>query len=512
MAEIKKADVETLINMKLVIPPYQRPYRWDVRNIDDLLRDIGNAINDAKRFDDNFRYRIGTIILYKNKNGKLDIVDGQQRIISLILLNKYLCPDFECDLLKHAFTSKITQDNIQRNYTFIKEWFSLKTEAKQVYINAIKEILEVIVITVDKISEAFQLFDSQNARGKALDPHDLLKAYHLREMKNYRYEMKHAVTKWESMETSQIRELFDLYLFPIRNWSRGIKTRPFTVKEIDAYKGITEGSEYLFDKYIIKREYANDNADGQWSLKTLYASGQQSKKKPNYTNSKFTKSGEWDKTNDWRNRTIIMIQSAMRVSYTSAKVMHWITKALIWLSEDSCKHIKKDDITGFNAVIENMAKSAVKETFFDVCPDYVYKMGVNTPHIVFNYLDYLLWNNDREIYDNFTFEFRNSVEHWYPQNPSEGTFEQWKDDVDSFGNLCIIQRNVNSRFSNMAPEAKKSTFVKMIDTGSLKLRKMRDLTEKTSDEAAGQRWKNTLYKEHEMEMIKILKENCEANS
>lgn len=32
------------------------------------------------------------------------------------------------------------------------------------------------------ISEAFQFFDSQNARGKALYPHDLLKAYHLREM------------------------------------------------------------------------------------------------------------------------------------------------------------------------------------------------------------------------------------------------------------------------------------------------------------------------------------------
>lgn len=41
-------------------------------------------------------------------------------------------------------------------------------------------------------------------------------------------------------------------------------------------------TRFLFDKYIIKREYANENADGEWSLKSLYVSGQQSKKKPYY--------------------------------------------------------------------------------------------------------------------------------------------------------------------------------------------------------------------------------------
>ena len=41
---------------------------------------------------------------------------------------------------------------------------------------------ELIVVITSDVSEAFQFFDSQNARGKALYPHDLLKAYHLREM------------------------------------------------------------------------------------------------------------------------------------------------------------------------------------------------------------------------------------------------------------------------------------------------------------------------------------------
>jgi hypothetical protein len=270
-------------------------------------------------------------------------------------------------------------------------------------------------------------------------------------------------------------------------------------------------TRYLFDKYIIKREYANDSTDGEWSLKSLYVSGQQSKKKAYYKNSKFTQSGEWTSTNDKRNKTNIMIQSALRVSYTSPKVMHWITKLLIWLSEGDCKHIRNDDIIWFNEVAEDIAIEAVKENFFNVCQDGVYAMGVNTPHIVFNYLDYLLWYNDYEgkgKYSDFIFEFRNSVEHWYPQNPSEGTFEQWKDGVDQFGNLCIIQRNVNSKFSNMSPEAKKSTFKDMISKGSIKLRIMSELTETKDNKTASLYWKETMYKKHEEEMVKYLADAC----
>lgn len=269
-------------------------------------------------------------------------------------------------------------------------------------------------------------------------------------------------------------------------------------------------TRYLFDKYIVKREYANENSEGEWSLKCLDVSGQQTRKKPYYRNSSFVRFREWGSTNDWRTKTNIMLQSALRVSYTSPKVMHWITQLLLWLSADNYKHtmLSPDDMAEYSEAIEAIAKKAVTDNFFNECKDGIYAMGVNTPHIVFNYLDYLLWSANRKKYDDFVFEFRNSVEHWYPQNPSEGTFESWKDGVDQFGNLCIIQRNVNSKFSNMAPEAKKSTFRDMIAKGSLKLRIMSDLTEKKGDKAASLCWKETIYKQHEDEMIRILKEAC----
>lgn len=269
-------------------------------------------------------------------------------------------------------------------------------------------------------------------------------------------------------------------------------------------------TRFLFDKYIVKREYANENADGEWSLKSLYVSGQQSKKKPYYRNTLFTRKGEYNKekrSND-RNKRNIMLQSALRVSYTSPKVMHWITQLLIWLSKDNYSNALSNDLSVFSDAIEEIAKNAVCEQFFDVCEDGVYAMGVNTPHIVFNYLDYLLWMSEPKKYDDFTFEFRNSVEHWYPQNPSEGTFESWTDGVDQFGNLCIIQRNVNSKFSNMSPEAKKSTFKEMISKGSIKLRLMSELTEKGDGKAASLYWKDALYKKHEEHMIDMLCRAC----
>lgn len=243
MAEIK--SINELLKMEIDIPDYQRPYKWTIQNIEELLGDISTAINQAGLYRTPFKYRVGTIILHENEHGIFDVVDGQQRIISLLLIKQCIETGVKCPISKKKFSNKITQTNIHDNYMFIREWFSLKNkDDKKNFIRAFDEILEVVVISVEKVSEAFQLFDSQNTRGKSLDPHDLLKAYHLREMKKYPYEMEHAVTKWESKDTNQIRELFDLFLFPVWNWSRGLKSKPFTAKEIDTYKGIPESSTY----------------------------------------------------------------------------------------------------------------------------------------------------------------------------------------------------------------------------------------------------------------------------
>ncbi len=241
--EIKSVD--ELLSVALEIPNYQRPYKWTDKNITELILDIQKSAEERLKYT-NFKYRIGTVILFKNEKEKYEIVDGQQRILSLLLLKLYLAPEFECGLLEQEFSNKITQNNLHNNYITIKEWFSsIDAAGKDKFRKAFNEILEVVVITVDKLGEAFQLFDSQNTRGRALYPHDLLKAYHLREIRD-KYEMQRAVVKWESKRPEDIRELFNLYLFPLWNWAKCRRCSDFTAAHIDVYKGIEEQTGYTY--------------------------------------------------------------------------------------------------------------------------------------------------------------------------------------------------------------------------------------------------------------------------
>lgn len=250
-------------------------------------------------------------------------------------------------------------------------------------------------------------------------------------------------------------------------------------------------SRFLFDQFIIKRESIGDDQDGRWSLKELRTSGAGSAKKPYYADTSLRYKSEWEKTYAPRNKECLMIQSALRVSYTSPKVMHWITELLVWLfNNNETERYKLTDEA------ERIAAEAVMENFLDLGN---YELGVQTPHVVFNYLDYLLWKEDKEKYKDFVFEFRNSVEHWYPQHPSEGTFEAW-DGIDTFGNLCIISRSVNSKFSNLSPESKMKSYKKMVQKGSLKLRIMGDIIEGSSSE----KWRQSACAKHEEEMIRLL--------
>ena len=237
--------VSECLQLNFSIPEYQRPYKWSVQSIDDMLWDINNSVQQSFSYS-NYKYRIGTIILHKTDD-VLNVVDGQQRLISLTLISKYLDHDYDNAILRNTFYDKITQKHIHDNYIHIKEWFSLRDkDIKESFKKAFLDILELVVIQVGRESEAFQLFDSQNTRGRALDPHDLLKAFHLREMQNDKYEMEYAVTKWEAKDVYKIRELFSAYLFPIWNWSRGTKTWKFTDHDIDTYKGIPSNSTYTY--------------------------------------------------------------------------------------------------------------------------------------------------------------------------------------------------------------------------------------------------------------------------
>lgn len=251
-------SVNKLLNKELKIPEYQRPYKWTRKNVADLLNDIGTAIEDNRRPGyDGFRYRVGTVIIH-NKNDdagnitERNIVDGQQRLITLSLIKRALDPSFTNSLLEHEYKDKDSVGNISDNYCFILEWKSVNSGKLEDYRGAFENILEAILIEVNDVSEAFQLFDTQNTRGRELDPHDLLKAYHLREMNEYAFEKFNLVRRWEEIQPYRIRELFSLYLYPILNWSRKEKSMAFTAQDIDTYKGVSSNCLFTYAERVKK--------------------------------------------------------------------------------------------------------------------------------------------------------------------------------------------------------------------------------------------------------------------
>lgn len=240
----------------------------------------------------------------------------------------------------------------------------------------------------------------------------------------------------------------------------------------------------LFDKYILKREYAkNYKEEGRWSLLRL----------EKYTGDKPKYVGTFGDDDSQNNKQIRTLQSCLRITYTSPKTMHWISLVLTkFLADESSNMIK---------ILEDYCTTKIKKSEFED------SSGFEFERIVFTYLDYLLYKDGysylnkqliQPMRDDWQFQFRSSIEHFYPQNPAEGKI--WEpEDLHGFGNLALITVAGNSRFSNISPEGKTSTFEKVINQ-SLKLKIMSELVNLDD-----KKWTEEKASEHKEEMFKILK-------
>jgi hypothetical protein len=267
--EIKKLS-ELLKIENLTIPAYQRPYKWSEKNVIQLLEDIFEYVNIKNK-----EYRIGNIILH-NDDKKNHVVDGQQRLTTISLFLKKLDNDFGGLLLKEKYKHTISKNNIAYNFRIIDKWVDTKfgnDEAKRKLKNKILDKCEFVLFTVVKQDEAFQLFDSQNARGKALEPYDLLKAFHLREMKfDSEDDRTKCVERWETfVDNGTLKPILSNHLFKIRKWSKNEWKYDFTKDEIGEFKGISlhQKQQYPYENAMRMLDGFVENAHNDKFLRNL---------------------------------------------------------------------------------------------------------------------------------------------------------------------------------------------------------------------------------------------------
>lgn len=271
---------ELLQYPNLTIPPYQRPYKWTTRNVLELLDDV-LVQHHQKRTS----YRLGTLVIHEEDN-QLNIVDGQQRTITLILVATAilehkshefknpelvrLTQELQSRLIQPRFSNEISIENIQQNYREIERVVAAMDEES---IRFLLTKCEFIQFVLTDISEAFQFFDSQNARGKDLEPHDLLKAFHLREFTAADApHQAEIVDAWESMDTQELAGLFGEYLFRIRGWSKGNSSRYFFKEHVGLFKGINidKIDNYPFARMYRIAHFFVDGYNGSFERKIDY--------------------------------------------------------------------------------------------------------------------------------------------------------------------------------------------------------------------------------------------------
>lgn len=278
--------------------------------------------------------------------------------------------------------------------------------------------------------------------------------------------------------------------------------------------------KYLFDQYIIKREFS-DGKD-KWSLKKLHFYNKESQ---SYINT-FNDNEELDSEDGFEgnNRQILMLLSALHVSTPTLVYKHWLNGALFHL-------FSMDKVTPrlYLQKLENLARQFVYARFLSVeAADYydmIYqnvgyapfepinqhamarlRYGAIENNLVFNYLDYLLWcdgvqNARDDVITQFEFTFRSSVEHFYPQHPLDGHRVLADNDLHHFGNLCLISHSKNSKLSNLQPTAKRDHFKAAISDKSIDTLKLYEMIKLMN---SANEWTETQIATHEQAMLTVL--------
>jgi uncharacterized protein with ParB-like and HNH nuclease domain len=215
---------QLLQSQSFSIDEYQREYKWERKNIEELISDLQSKFDhfykpgdELRRVSEYGEYFLGSIIISK-RNGKNYLIDGQQRVTSLTLLLIYLHreaskkglsvagtlaplmysdsfgePKFNLDIPERLpviralfrgepFNAEDKEESVQTMYARFRdiEESDLVAELGEGlphFAYWLMTRVGLIEISTDNDNHAYAIFETMNDRGKPLSPVDMLKAY-----------------------------------------------------------------------------------------------------------------------------------------------------------------------------------------------------------------------------------------------------------------------------------------------------------------------------------------------
>lgn len=581
---------DVFANINYLVPIYQRNYAWGETQIEQLIEDIESSIDGSNK-----SYFLGNLIVNQTDNNVYEVIDGQQRLTTLYLLEKYLGIVFAKEALRFEARAKsnrtlsyvsdssnqelieeLSSPEILNGFQIVDNYFKNKNIDKSRFAQKLKRVF-LIRVQVPQNIDLNHYFEIMNTRGEQLELHEIAKAKLLEVLKsdhdkdvaaliwekcsdmnsyvqmNFNVDVRRSIftENWSSLRQSiknfdsikskisaENKSIDKNFLIDILKENKMINVSnmqsedengrfestisfPNFLLQVNAVMrklGEEDASlddkhflnnlswawstaekakdfmfhllkcRVLFDKYVLKREFARDYKEtGKWSLQRLekYRDNKKNNDKPKYVGTLG------DEGND--NKKLRTLQSCLRITYTSPKIMHWINVIL--------SNLLKNEATYIIIVLENYCKKKVVDS------DYQNRNGFGFERIVFSYLDYLIYRDGysydgKEIIspmqEDWQFQFRSSIEHFHPQHPVEG--ESWEqDDLNGLGNLALITVSGNSKFSNLPPAGKINSYPSIINQ-SLKLKIMEKMTR-----LGDGKWTEEKANRHKDEMFTILK-------
>ena len=602
-----------------IIPIYQRNYAWGDNEISSLLQDIKNACEKNKEQDK--KYYIGSLVVYRRENDDFEVIDGQQRLTTLTLIMHHLdklvfrnvC--FEHRDESEQALSNLTSETLPSNFSqalktikkVIDEWGNNKDEIVKFLLDKV----EIIRTEVPEGTDLNHYFEIMNTRGEQLEKHEILKARLMKELPtaieqssfakiwdacsdmsryvvmgldselrkvifgndwqktprvfwkeilrvadelnrgkgnkeedgkkikdllkiNKKIEIKdgYLEDKYDGAFTSVIdfpnflMHVLRIYLeeynkdqdftqnvsldekFLLKSYEESFKDND---KEVRKFIFVLFTCRYLFDRYVIKSSTIRTGEEN-WSLWKIMRSSSNYYYKNSFSDNTENKNDDEELKDSDPTKKAVMLLSMFHVSNTSHSYKNWLYAVLRWLfkNKDNIMHDNYVDFLeklcdkfyfGNNCQGKDITEIILDKVEFELNSGDKenWDDGINVPNFVFNRLDYQLWTKYKNTYPQFRFTFRSSVEHHYPQHPSEehGLEKLEQEILDNFGNLYLLSQSKNSRLSNLPPEAK-LTYYPNGDYDSLKQALMMEKTKELNN------WKAEEILKHGEEMWALL--------
>jgi len=176
-------------NINYLVPIYQRNFAWTEVQIVQLIEDIESSIDGPEK-----NYFLGNLIVNQTDNNVFEVIDGQQRLTTLYLLEKYLGLVFAKEALRFEAREKsnrtlsyvsdnsnpglieeLSAPEILSGFQIVENYFKTKNIDKRKFIKKLDQVF-LIQVQVPHNIDLNHYFEIMNTRGEQLELHEIAKA------------------------------------------------------------------------------------------------------------------------------------------------------------------------------------------------------------------------------------------------------------------------------------------------------------------------------------------------